>query len=333
MSKRNIQQLHTEAGEAVSGFGRQATKLILTHAGITLGANLAVALIGYLLDLGIAQTSGLADIATLTLLETVQQFLQIIVTVALPFWQMGYVFTAMQMARRQSADTVHLLTGFRFFGPVLRLNILRFALFLAVMMLGAQIGSYLYLLTPGGKDLLLSMETILEQMEGQTMDYAALLENEAYVQAVLPSLPIALACGGLLGLPLLYRLRMADYVLLDGPYRGGVFSLVCSFHMTRKNVGNILRLDLRFWWYYLLQLVTVALCYADLLLPLMGVELAVEKEMAAYVFYALALLLEFGLFVWQKNRVTATYVLLYEQLRQPQPEVPKPAPAHVPWNK
>lgn len=333
MSTLNIKQLHTEAGEAVSGFGWQATKLILTHAGITVAANLVLSLIGYLLDLAMAQTGGLSDIGTLTLLETVQQFLQTIVTIALPFWQMGYVFAAMQMARRQSADSVHLLTGFRYFGPVLRSLIVRWTAFGAAMLLGAQLGSYLFLLTPGGGEMLLATDSILAQLESAgTLDYVAFLENEAYIKAILPAVPFMLGGALILLVPVLYRLRMMDFVLMDAPRKGAFHAVWRSLCMTRKNILTILRLDLRFWWYYVLQMLTLVVCYGDVLLPLVGVELTIHKDVSAYLFYALALVGEFGLYVWQKNRVSATYVLLYEELRQPQPQIPKPAPAHVPWN-
>ena len=325
--------LHTQVKEAVAGFGKSAVKLIAIHAGISVGANLLLTLISYLLDMGIAGTGGLSGIGTRALLETVQQFLQTVLSIALPFWEMGYVFSALQMARGQGADSVNLLTGFRHFGPVLRTHVLRWVVYFALIMFGAQIASLVFMLTPAAKDMMAATEALMESIESmETIDYAALLSNETYMQAMQPAIPFMVA-GALIPLiPFLYRMRMMDFVLMDEPRKGAFHAFGMSMRMTRKRCMTILKLDLHFWWYYLLQILTVALCYADLWLPLIGVELNMEASVAALVFYAVALLCELGLYVWQKNRVTATYVLLYDQLRKPQIPVQKPMPTNVPWD-
>lgn len=332
MAKINYKQLRADAHAAVAGFGKTAVKLIAIHAGISLGANFILSLISYGLDMGIAQTGGLSGIGTRALLETVQQFLQTILTIALPFWSMGYVFSAMQMARRQSADSVQLLTGFRHIGPVLRTNILRGIVYFGLMMFGAQIACYVFLLTPAAKDMMVAMEEIMASIENlETIDYEMLLNNEAYMQAMMPAIPY-MAVGALLVLlPFLYRLRMMDFALMDDPKKGAFHAFGKSMRITRKNCLAIFKLDLHFWWYYLLQLLTLALCYGEVLLPMVGVQLDMNADLAMYLFYVVALLAEFGLYVWKKNQVTASYVLLYDELRKPVIPKPQSAPKQVPW--
>ena len=334
MEKLNYKQLRTDARAAVAGFGNTAVKLIAIHAGFSIGANFLRALINYLLEMGIAQTGGLSGIGTRAILETVQQVLQTTLTLALPFWAMGYTFAALQMARGKSADSVNLLTGFRHLGSVLRTNILRYVIYFALMMLGAQIACYIFMLTPAARALMAVMEEMLATMESsETLDYVALLNNEAYMQAMLPAMPYMLV-GALLPLiPFLYRLRMMDFALMDDPRKGAFHAFAQSMRMTRKNCLAIFKLDLHFWWYYLLQALTASLLYGDVLLPMLGVELNLQADAVMYLFYGLALVCEFGLFVWKKNQVTATYVLLYDQLRKPriQPPAAKPDPAKVPW--
>lgn len=329
----NYKQLRADANSTVASFGKSAVKLIAIHAGISVGANLILSILNYALDMGIAQTGGLSDIGTLALLETVQQFLQTVVAIALPFWEMGYVFSALQLAREQSADSVNLLTGFRHFGAVLRTNILRWIIYFALMMLGAQIACYIFFLTPAAKDMIAVMEQILSSMEStETLDYATLLDNEAYMQAMIPALPYMVIGAMVPLIPVLYRLRMMDFALMDDPKLGAFHALGKSLRLTKKQSLTIFKLDLQFWWYYLLQLLTVALCYGDVLLPLIGIDPDMNADVATFLFYTLALLCEFGLYVWKKNQVTATYVLLYDQLRQPRTPTPKPAPENVPWN-
>ena len=333
MANINYKQLRADANAAVAGFGKTAVKLIAVHAGISIGASFILSLISYALEIGISQTGGLSGIGTRALLETIQQFLQTMLTIALPFWSMGYVFSALQMTRGQSADSVNLLTGFRHMGPVLRSHILRLVVYFGLVMLGAQIACYIFLLTPAAKDFMVAMEDIMPAIEsGEAIYYEDLLSNEAYMQAMLPALPYLLI-GALIPLiPFLYRMRMMDYALMDDPRKGAFHAFSQSMRMTRKNCLAIFRLDLHFWWYYLLQVLTMVLCYGDVLLPMLGVELEMNADMAVYLFYALALICEFGLFVWKKNEVTATYVLLYDTLRKPAIPEPKPSPTHVPWN-
>ena len=334
MATYNYKQLRTDARNAVTSFGKTAVKLIVIHTGFSVGANFMLALINYLLEMGIAQTGGLAGIGPRAILETVQQILQTTLTLALPFWSMGYTFAALQMSRGKSADSVNLLTGFRHLGPVLRTNILRGVVYFALMMLGAQIACYIFMLTPAAKELIAVMEQILASMENpEQLDYLVLLESEAYMQAMLPAMPFMLV-GALVPLiPFLYRMRMMDFALMDDPRKGAFHAFGQSMRMTRKNCLAIFKLDLHFWWYYLLQALTVALLYGDMLLPMLGVELNMQADAAMYLFYGVALICEFGLFVWKKNQVTVTYALLYDQLRKPrfQPQAEKPAPNKVPW--
>jgi len=335
MAKFNYKLLRADANAAVAGFGKTAVKLIAIHAGLSIGANFILSLLSYLLDMGIAQTGGLSGIGTRTLLETVQQILQTVVSIALPFWQMGYVFSALQMARGESADSVNLLVGFRHFGPILRTHILRGVVYFVLMMFGAQVACYVFLLTPAAKNVMAIMEEMLAAMDpAEPLDYEALLNNEAYMQAMMPAVPYVLAGMVLPVIPFLYRLRMMDFALMDDPGKGAFYAFGKSMRITRKNCLAIFRMDLHFWWYYLLQMLTLALGYGDVLLPLLGVQLDVNADLAMYLFYALALIAEFGLYVWKKNQVTATYVLLYDQIRKPAilQSQPQPKPQNVPWN-
>lgn len=298
MKTVDYKQLQHQSRETLSGFGRSALVLVATHSAVTLGANLLLSILSYVLELGMAQTGGLSDLSTLALLETMQQFLQTMVSIGLPFWQMGYTFAAMQLARGQNADRVGLLTGFRHFGPVLRTNLLRIVMYFGLVMFGAQIACYVFLLTPAAKEMTAVMEQLMASLEGAQMpDYEALLENEAYLQAVQPALPF-MAVGALIPLiPFLYRLRMMDFALMDDPRKGAFHAFGKSMRMTRKHCLDIFKLDLRFWWYYLLQLLTAVLCYGDVLLPLLGVELGIQADLAMFLFYSLALVCEFGLYV------------------------------------
>ena len=117
----------------------------------------------------------------------------------------------------------------------------------------------------------------------------------------------------------MYRLRLADYVLLDTPRRGALFAILCSFHMTRRKVGSILRLDLRFWWYYLLQLLCLVLCYGDLILPALNIHLPFTEDTAFFLFFLLGTACQCLLFWQYRGKVLTTYSMAYRALWQKPP--------------
>jgi uncharacterized membrane protein len=121
-------------------------------------------------------------------------------------------------------------------------------------------------------------------------------------------LPIALVL-----IFLSYRMRLAQYILLDHPRVGSIFALMCSFRMMKKQGWKLFWLDLRLGWYYVLNLLLAMLCYGELLLPLVGVS-AEGGMLLTFLFYALALVGQLGLYVWQKPQVMTAYALFYEAL-------------------
>lgn len=330
MTSFPYKQLQSDAKASLQHFGSSAGKLILIYAGVSMGVSMLLTLITYALDLAIDGTAGLSDISTIALLETVQTFLRLLQTLAAPFWSMGYLYAIMQTARQESADTVNLLAGFRHFGPVLRTTMLRLAIYFALAMVGVQLAGFVYMLTPAAQDLLAVTEELLQGTD--VPDYNALLENEAYMAAMMPAIPI-MTIGALLPIiPLFYRMRLMDYVLMDQPRYGAFYAFGRSMRLTRKKCFAIFKMDLRFWWFYLLELLSLAICFCDVLLPLVGIALPMEPAVAALIFYAVGLLCQFGLYLWKQNQVSTTYALLYDAIRTESIPAPQPAPTAVPWN-
>ena len=331
MASFDYNRLRTEATAILERTQYHPRKLVMIHSGVTVGLGLAVSLLGYLLDLGIAQTGGLGGIGTRTILETIQSILQVAHTLLLPFWTIGYMFAVLGWIKGEHPYPGDLLQGFRRFGPVLRLQILRGILFVGLGFVGSYLGSAIFLLTPGAGEFYALMQ---EMGQAELADPEALLQSEAYMELTMSMAPYMLAAAALVVLPMAYRLRFADFVLMDEERGGALYALLKSWHMTRKNCGKLLKLDLRFWWYHLAGLVIAAIGYGDLLLAMAGIELGIDAVGAMFAFYTLAVALEFGLHAWRKNQVQTVYGLAYRQLELPAPveEVPQPQPKRVPWD-
>lgn len=310
MSVLSYGALRPAAREALRQAHYSPRKLVLLHTGVTVAVGLLLNVLTYLLDLGIAQTGGISGIQSRAMLETFQSILSVTSTVLLPFWEIGYLFALLQVVRQQDALPGSLLAGFRHWGVVLRGFLLKGLLMFAVLFAGTQLFFAVYMMTPWGVPLM----EMTEELSQTGADTLTLLVNEAYMAQMMQSIPFVLGGALLLLLPVLYVLRFSDYVLMDQPELGAAYALFSSFHMTRRNFVELLKLDLHFWWYYLLEVLTVTLSWMPLALELLGIDLGMDINVVSLVCYAGSVAAQLGLYVWAKNDVFTTYVLAYEQI-------------------
>lgn len=309
--------LINEAKDAVSAASYCPKKLTAIHTGIAAGASLLVALLSYLLSTGIGGTGGLGGIGIRAALETAQSILELAIAILAPFWSLGFVAAALQFARRQQLGPHTLLTGFRCWGPALRLMLLEGLLFFAIMLASVQVGSFLYLMTPfaGRLNDLATQAAASGSMDPDAlMELLTALDQKTLMGIFWSMIPFMVLPAAVIIIPLAYRLRLAQYILMDRPRLGAMFALMLSFKLTKKQCRKLLALDLRFWWFYGLEIVVQVLCYGDLLLPLFGVELGMNGVLASFLFYALALVCQVGLYVWKKPQVFTSYALFFDHL-------------------
>lgn len=329
MTSFDYAQLRAQSRAALKAADYSPKRIIWIHSGVSIGLGLLLTLLSYLLDMGVAQTGGLSGIGTRTVLETIRSLLESANMIFLPFWSVGYIRVVLNWIRREDAVAGTLLSGFRCIGGVLRLMILRGVLYAVLGLLGGYAGAAVFMLSPGARPL---YQLLQEMVQSGVTDSTAIIESQAYQAAVDAVMPYMLVAAALVILPLAYRLRYAEFVLMDDPRMGALRSVLRSWRITRGNCRVLLKLDLRFWWYHLATLLIVALSYGDVLLSLAGVELKIGADWVTLAFYAAALLCELGLYVWKKNEVQTVYALAYLQLAMPLADVPvMPQPSHMSW--
>ena len=323
MSKFQPKILISAGREAVSGASYNPKKLALFHSGIAAAAGFLVVLMSYCLDLGMDQVGGLSGMSHLAALETAQTLLDFLLSILNPFWAMGFIAAALHLARREAATPHCLLTGLRRWAPTLRMLLTQGLIYFGVMMVGAQIGSFVYMLTPFSQPL----NDLLQQLSNTDMANIATMEQllleldyDALVHLALSMIPFLFLPGMIVVILLAYRMRLAPYILMDEPRCGAVYAILMSFRLTKKHSLELFRLDLNFWWSYVLELLIAVLCYGELVLPLLGVELGMNQVLASFLFYALALVCQVGLYTWQKPRIFTTYALFYDGLLPQEPE-------------
>ena len=313
MASFNYSNLRSQARRALDRQADTAKRLVMIHSGVAIGLGLVLSVLSYLLHLGIEDTGGLSGIGTRTVLETLQEVLRVVNLVVLPFWTLGYTSMILSVSQDEPVGVPSLLWGFRHWGVVLRSLLLQGVVYFALAVVGVQVASIVFMLTPASR----ALYELAEQMVASgVMDSQTMMDDPAYLALASKMLPFLLVGMLVMIVPAFYRMRFADFALAQNPEQGALRALLTSFRLTRKQSFAIFKLDLRFWWFYLAQLLIAVLGYGDVLLPMLGVSLGMGADAAMFLFSIAGLACEFGLYVWLKNQVSATYALAYDQLRR-----------------
>ncbi len=296
-----------------------AGKTILFHTGVVVLISLLANGLSFLLDEQIAGTGGLSGLQTRAFLTTLQSLLTMAQTILLPFWQIGYLFFTLQVAREQPCGLGDLRAGFRRFWPVFRLKLLMSAIFLALVMGCSYISSMVFMFTPWAGKMMAAMEPLMNS----TMDDASLQDAIAALssQVTIPLMVLFAICFFTVGIPMFYRFRMAEYWLMYHPKSGAFSSLRGSHILMRGNRMALFKVDLHFWWFYGLEVLIAMICYGDLLIPALGLSLPMNSSLAYFLFLVASLVLQLGLYWWKGNEVNVTYAHAFTTLIDAQEQV------------
>ena len=309
----HFDDLHREADLRLATISYSPRRLVLIHTAISLGASLVIGLLNLLFAQMIAKTGGLAGMATRSMLETAQAVLELAVTIALPFWNISLIRAALCWVRGELAEPPTLLEGFRRMRSVLGVKLLTLLIFLGISMAVSYLGTMLFLFTPFAGSLIEALDPIMQ--DAGALDPTLLLDDKTIGLLSSAAVPLMIFLGVIfaaIAIPVWYRIRFADFAVMDG--NRSLFSLLHSFRITKKKALEIFKIDLKFWWFYLLQLLTVTLCYGDSILAAFGIALPMSAEVSYVVFYALGIVLQGLLLWWYQANVSIVYALAYETL-------------------
>ena len=289
-------------------------RLVLLWAGVSALAALLTGLMSYLLDSGIAGTGGLSGMGMRSVLTTAQQVISTFTSIALPFWGLGYQHATLQMARRHRVSGDSLMEGFRRFGPGLRLTLLQ-SLLMGGLFFLCFYGTILFLaMTPLAGPAFEALEPLMEDFTADPGWVPSDAMADALIKAMLPMAICGIAVACLAILPLAYRLRFAQLRIMDDPGCGALQAMGESLRATRGSCIALMKLDLSFWWFWLLEGLIVAVTYGDSILPMLGISLPVSPQVAFWGFYVAAMALQVAVYWAFHNRVSVTYALAYDTL-------------------
>jgi len=314
----NRRALKEEAGRLLRR-AREPQKLILAYC-IAAGV-LSLLLTGssYALEHMISNSGGLGNLGSRAILSTVQSMLpygEFFISIGL---NLGLLSGILRFSRLQYADHTDLVTGFRLFFPALRLTLLQLGLYILIGFAAVLLASQIFMLSPWALPF---MEAAASVSAGTLTDAVPVIDDttmETLSRALVPMLVIfaVLYLGAMLFVS--YRYRMAHYCLLDDPNHRALPAMRESRTMLRGKLLALFKLDLSFWWYYLLLLAVTVLGYGEVFLPLLGITLPLSDTAAFFLFYAVMLAGQLLVYYFFRIRMDTTYAVFYNTIR-PKPQ-------------
>ena len=310
----SVRAIKAETAQALRR-ARDPQKLILGYAGITALLSALLTVANAFLSNRIDGTGGLANLGIRSVLSTAQSVLPLIQSIVLLCLEFGYLHAILRLSRGQYADHTDLKVGFRRFGAIARLTLWQYFLIFGICMILFYLSMQIFLLTPWADPLL---ELLVPLVTEAGTNAAALMDEAALTQAYRAMVPMLILYGILCFaalVPILYRFRMAAFVLLDDP-RGRAFAaLKTSTRLMKRNCFRLFRLDLSFWWYYGLISVATCISYGDVILPMLGIELPGSADIWYFVFLAGYFAIHFASNYFLRSRVEVSYALAYDALK------------------
>ena len=335
MEKLNVNLLIKDAKERLTG--KEVIRLAAIHAGVTVAAGLVVTLLQVVLSEGIGNTGGLSGMGTRSILETLQTALTWANSLLLPFWNLGFLYACLQWARGNTPKTGDLLTGFHRIGPCVGLLLNRMMLAFLVVMLCANVSSFLYMMTPAAAQFTEMTASAGGDVDAvyaflETMTEAQMLQ---LMEMILPALVICGVLSAVILIPLMYRFRLAEYAILNHPGVRAMPAMFISVALLRRRCWQLFRLDLKLWWYYLLKTLCLVLFYGELLLAALGVALPVGDKGVSLLIYVIYLAALFAVETLCRPKVETAYALFYEAVMEKGPvqKAQTAKPQNVPWEE
>ena len=287
--------------------GNDPKKVVLVYAGIVALSSLVVTVVQDLLDSRISQTGGIQNIGTRSMLTTADTVLTIAQLLLVMCLTLGYTGSMLRIARGQYASPNSLKAGGERIWVLLRTRLLQMLIMTAAAFALCFLVINVCLLTPLSNRVIAVMGTV--SAEVLLADDLALI---GFYSAMLPIILIYLVAL----VPLLWYFsctyRMVDYLLIDRPQLGAFGALRESRRMMQGNMKMMLRVDLSFWWYYLLQALVSVLVYLNMVLALFSIGL--PPAVLYWGTVVLYLAADFALRYFFSNKVAVTYALFYDSL-------------------
>lgn len=315
MNLRNTRQIRQFASQRLEQSPAQK-QIVVIYAALALGLTALVTVLSYVLGMMMDNYGGLSNLGKRSMLSSVQSMLPMVQSLVSMCLNVGYLAAMLRLARGMYTSPQTLRLGFDRFWLLLRCSVFKGLILLAVSFASLYFGVMIYMMTPFSDAAVEILTPFMSQMS--MLNAEIVIDDATYwllVEAMAPAFIFSGILLLILGIPVFYNYRMAEYVIIDKPAVGALAALRESKKMMRGNRIHLLKLDISLWWYYLAATAATTVCYGDLLLPMLGVELPVSDTVAYFGFYALYLAASFAVHFFLRNHVEVSYALAYDAVK------------------
>jgi hypothetical protein len=320
--KLNIRELRDRASGLAAQNREPLKKLLLIYCGVIAVLTLGVPALDLFLSDQIGTTGGLAGMRLRTVLQTIREILNLVNQFFGYFWSAGFVIAMMAMVLGREPQTRDLTGGFRRFFRVLGHIAFEFLFVVILMAAAVNLAAMLFSMSPQGGALVRELTAITSNPNLLTPEgllNVDLIPMDLLAAIALPMTIITIVIFLPLYIWLSYGFRLSLYLLLDGTVPSAFQARFVSMRLMRGHKWSMLKLDLSFWWYYLLVTVITAVGYLDVILSLAGIPLPMDETVMFFATIAAYCVLITALSLWKKAQVEASYVLAYEAIAHPEP--------------
>ena len=320
MAILNTRELKYRGAAAAEHFRPEGRRLVLVYCAVLALLGLGSNGLNLYLNSQISQTGGLGGLGMRSMLQTIQSVLNYVNMFFGPFWSAGFLLAMLGMVRGSAPRAEDLTGGFRRFGRIFSGMIFQLMVTILVVVGAANVASILFSMTPTGMRFAELMQQLASDPGFVTGDInLELVPLEGLLQGLSWLLGLTMVLFLPIYIRISYSFRMATYLMVERPI-GGFQAHFESIRLMRGYKWQIFKMDLSYWWYYVLGLIVAAVGYLDVILGLAGVEVPVNEMVLFFGTLAAYFVLLTGLYLWKKCDVDAAYVLAFEQIAYPEEE-------------
>ncbi len=319
MTKLDLRQLKDRGAAIAGAYRTQSRSLVLLYCGVIAALSLLSNGLSVYLSEQIGGTGGLGGLGLRSALQTVQEVVNLVNSLFGPFWSAGFLFAVLAMVRGRAPQRRDLGEGFRRFGRILGWLAFEFLVVLALMMCAVNLAGLIFSFTEQGAAFAEQISGAMTAPGILTADGTVnleLLPAELMASASLLLLVLAMVVFLPMYLFVSYSFRMSLYLVLTQPI-GAVRAHFESARLLRGHKVQLLKLDLSFWWYYLLGTVVSVVGYLDVVLNMLGIPVPVDPMVMFFGTLVAYCVLYTALCLWKKCQVDAAYVLAFESIAFP----------------
>lgn len=306
---QNYRDIRARAAKTLSYTPWNVKKQVLIFGLVPLGLSLLLTCLDLLLN-SLQSGSGIAGLQVYRVLSTASSSLWLAANIFNLFWSPGILYSALMILREQDPYPKGLLRGFRRWAPLLRYTVL---LSLAAIALSIALVWFSSIITtPFVISVLESMPTT-PTTESEIYAFLDAMPPEQMIRFMLPMLIVLFVLTLAILIPISYRLRLAELLILDEEQIGARQAIAFSLQLTKGSCWQLFRLDLSFWWYHLLT----ALCSAIPFLDILPIFSSWDPQVTILVLTAAHCVATMGVYMLGLMRITAANAVAYDHLRTP----------------